>query len=149
MATCLPACLHHSLAPCPAVLSCSLKLYNNLVEKCFKECVLDFRSKNLAKDEEKVRGPGWLLMLLNNKAALRHLTQRTCARTVGMACVRCTSQALELQHTGFGAVQAKHGWQLQPCLRVPVTRWRARLAACWQHLPQHGIASATPASKQP
>lgn len=31
----------------------SLKLYNNLVERCFKDCVLDFRSKNLAKDEEK------------------------------------------------------------------------------------------------
>jgi hypothetical protein len=34
----------------------SLKLYNNLVERCFKDCVLDFRSKNLAKDEEKVMG---------------------------------------------------------------------------------------------
>jgi len=33
----------------------SLKLYNNLVERCFKDCVQDFRSKNLAKDEEKVR----------------------------------------------------------------------------------------------
>jgi hypothetical protein len=33
----------------------SLKLYNALVERCFKDCVLDFRSKNLGKDEEKVR----------------------------------------------------------------------------------------------
>lgn len=36
------------------VAAVSLRLYNNLVEKCFKDCVLDFRSKNLAKDEEKV-----------------------------------------------------------------------------------------------
>lgn len=33
---------------------CSLKLYNSLVERCFRDCVDDFRSKNLAKDEEKV-----------------------------------------------------------------------------------------------
>lgn len=33
----------------------SLRLYNALVERCFKDCVDDFRSKNLAKDEEKVR----------------------------------------------------------------------------------------------
>lgn len=32
----------------------SLRLYNALVERCFKDCVDDFRSKNLAKDEEKV-----------------------------------------------------------------------------------------------
>ncbi|KAF8065645.1 TIM9 [Scenedesmus sp. PABB004] len=31
----------------------SLRLYNALVERCFKDCVADFRSKNLAKDEEK------------------------------------------------------------------------------------------------
>jgi hypothetical protein len=29
-------------------------MYNALVERCFKDCVVDFRSKNLAKDEEKV-----------------------------------------------------------------------------------------------
>lgn len=39
---------------CTAALYCSLKLYNNLVEKCFKDCVLDFRSKNLGKDEQQV-----------------------------------------------------------------------------------------------
>lgn len=39
----------------------SLKLYNNLVERCFKDCVQDFRSKNLAKDEEKVRESGCCL----------------------------------------------------------------------------------------
>ena len=33
----------------------SLKLYNKLVERCFNDCVQDFRSKNLDKDEEKVR----------------------------------------------------------------------------------------------
>lgn len=37
-----------------AAVCCSLKLYNNLVEKCFKDCVLDFRSKNLGKDEQQV-----------------------------------------------------------------------------------------------
>eukprot|EP00878_Enallax_costatus_P005680 GHUV01005957.1.p1 GENE.GHUV01005957.1~~GHUV01005957.1.p1 ORF type:complete len:104 (+),score=22.50 GHUV01005957.1:305-616(+) len=31
----------------------SLKLYNSLVERCFKDCVDEFRSKNLSKDEEK------------------------------------------------------------------------------------------------
>jgi len=31
----------------------SLKLYNKLVERCFNDCVQDFRSKNLDKDEEK------------------------------------------------------------------------------------------------
>jgi hypothetical protein len=34
----------------------SLKLYNKLVERCFNDCVQDFRSKNLDKEEEKVRG---------------------------------------------------------------------------------------------
>jgi hypothetical protein len=41
------------------VVYCSLKLYNNLVEKCFKDCVLDFRSKNLAKDEQQVGSVCW------------------------------------------------------------------------------------------
>jgi hypothetical protein len=36
-------------------LVCSLKQYNRLVERCFKECVSDFKSKNLDKEEEKVR----------------------------------------------------------------------------------------------
>eukprot|EP00877_Chromochloris_zofingiensis_P005016 jgi/Chrzof1/14515/Cz09g05200.t1 len=31
----------------------SLRLYNSLVERCFKDCVDNFRSKNLEKDEEK------------------------------------------------------------------------------------------------
>jgi hypothetical protein len=42
-------------APLRAPPCCSLRLYNSLVERCFKDCVSDFRSKNLAKDEEKVR----------------------------------------------------------------------------------------------
>lgn len=49
----LARCMACPYCCCPSC--CSLKLYNNLVEKCFKECVLDFRSKNLGKDEEKVR----------------------------------------------------------------------------------------------
>lgn len=32
----------------------SLKMYNNLVERCFKECVEDMRSKALTPGEEKV-----------------------------------------------------------------------------------------------
>jgi import inner membrane translocase subunit TIM9 len=33
----------------------SLKMYNNLVERCFKECAEDMRSKALTSSEEKVR----------------------------------------------------------------------------------------------
>ena len=32
----------------------SLKMYNNLVERCFKECAEDMRSKALSSGEEKV-----------------------------------------------------------------------------------------------
>lgn len=44
---------------------CSLRMYNNLVERCFKDCVDTFRRKDLDATEEKVcrRGPagvaGW------------------------------------------------------------------------------------------
>mmetsp|Transcript_7242 Transcript_7242/g.26470 ORF Transcript_7242/g.26470 Transcript_7242/m.26470 type:complete len:97 (-) Transcript_7242:63-353(-) len=31
----------------------SLKMYNNLVEKCFNTCVQSFRRKSLEKDEER------------------------------------------------------------------------------------------------
>lgn len=57
--------LHPPLHPLPSIylfiylsiyLSISsLRLYNGLVERCFRDCVDDFRSKNLSKDEEKVR----------------------------------------------------------------------------------------------
>lgn len=33
----------------------SLKMYNNLVERCFSTCVQSFRRKSLEKDEERVR----------------------------------------------------------------------------------------------
>ena len=33
----------------------SLRMYNNLVEKCFDTCVKSFRRKTLEKDEERVR----------------------------------------------------------------------------------------------
>ena len=35
------------------VLYYSLRMYNNLVEKCFSECVNSFRRKSLEKDEER------------------------------------------------------------------------------------------------
>lgn len=34
---------------------CSMRLYNNLVQRCFNDCVDDFRSKHLSDGEEKVR----------------------------------------------------------------------------------------------
>jgi len=33
-----------------------MRLYNNLVQRCFNDCVDDFRSKHLTDGEEKVRG---------------------------------------------------------------------------------------------
>ena len=33
-----------------------MRLYNNLVQRCFNDCVDDFRSKHLSDPEEKVRG---------------------------------------------------------------------------------------------
>lgn len=33
----------------------SLKMYNNLVERCFRECADDMRSKSLSSKEEQVR----------------------------------------------------------------------------------------------
>ena len=33
----------------------SLRMYNSLVEKCFKDCVESFRRKDLESSEEKVR----------------------------------------------------------------------------------------------
>ena len=35
-------------------LICSLRMYNSLVEKCFKECVDGFRRKDLDATEERV-----------------------------------------------------------------------------------------------
>lgn len=34
----------------------SLRMYNSLVERCFKDCVESFRRKDLDATEEKVRG---------------------------------------------------------------------------------------------
>lgn len=36
------------------VMPCSLRMYNQLVEKCFNDCVESFRRKNLDSAEEKV-----------------------------------------------------------------------------------------------
>ena len=36
------------------MLCCSLRMYNSLVEKCFKDCVDSFRRKDLESSEEKV-----------------------------------------------------------------------------------------------
>lgn len=33
---------------------CSLRMYNNLVERCFKDCIDGFRRKDLDSAEEKV-----------------------------------------------------------------------------------------------
>ena len=44
----LPPCVRH---PRPR----SMRLYNNLVQRCFNDCVDDFRSKHLTDGEEKVR----------------------------------------------------------------------------------------------
>jgi Tim10/DDP family zinc finger len=37
------------------MLCCSLRMYNSLVEKCFRDCVDSFRRKDLESSEEKVR----------------------------------------------------------------------------------------------
>lgn len=37
----------------------SLRMYNSLVERCFKDCVESFRRKDLDATEEKVRRGGW------------------------------------------------------------------------------------------
>ena len=43
-------------APCrPPVPPRSLRMYNSLVERCFKDCVDSFRRKDLDATEEKVR----------------------------------------------------------------------------------------------
>lgn len=55
-------------APCPCcpALRCrrSLRMYNSLVERCFRDCVDSFRRKDLDAAEEKVRPPlaavGWV-----------------------------------------------------------------------------------------
>ena len=38
-----------------APAACSLRMYNGLVERCFKDCVDSFRRKDLESSEEKVR----------------------------------------------------------------------------------------------
>ena len=40
------------LPRCSRILSCSLRMYNSLVERCFKDCVEGFRRKTLDKSEE-------------------------------------------------------------------------------------------------
>jgi hypothetical protein len=37
-----------------------MRLYNNLVQRCFNDCVDDFRSKHLSDAEEKVLGVIWV-----------------------------------------------------------------------------------------
>jgi hypothetical protein len=49
--------------PCPASClarrrPCSLRMYNSLVERCFRDCVESFRRKDLDSTEEKVRCRG-------------------------------------------------------------------------------------------
>ena len=47
--------LSHTVhTPSPIQVRDSLKMYNNLVERCFKECAEDMRSKALSSGEEKV-----------------------------------------------------------------------------------------------
>ena len=48
-------CPHPAAALPPAR---SLRMYNSLVEKCFRDCVDSFRRKDLDAAEEKVRGAG-------------------------------------------------------------------------------------------
>lgn len=40
------------------MMCCSLRMYNSLVEKCFKDCVDSFRRKDLESSEEKVSPDG-------------------------------------------------------------------------------------------
>lgn len=48
-------CQSHRMRLCPrSACAHSLKMYNNLVERCFKECTEDMRSKSLSSSEEKV-----------------------------------------------------------------------------------------------
>ena len=49
-------CCSRSFASAPDHALCvySLKLYNNLVERCFTECVSEFRRRELDVGEEKV-----------------------------------------------------------------------------------------------
>lgn len=56
--------LHKALlyvVPC----ACSLRMYNSVVERCFKDCVESFRRKDLEASEEKVcqPWPGFTLTL--------------------------------------------------------------------------------------
>lgn len=78
-------CQHHqrdrsSSHPC---LQCSLRMYNNLVERCFKECAQDMRSKALNGQEEQVRG-GWDWAVQHEwSAAICRQHQALCAMCVG------------------------------------------------------------------
>ena len=36
---------------------CSLRMYNNVVERCFRDCVDSFRRKDLESSEERVSTP--------------------------------------------------------------------------------------------
>lgn len=51
----------HAAPPVPLLPLCtcrSLRMYNSLVERCFRDCVTEFRSKDLNAAEEKVGGTG-------------------------------------------------------------------------------------------
>lgn len=60
-----PTCPPHRLPRCwclvqaapllgPCCAACSLRMYNSLVERCFKDCIETFRRKDLDSTEEKV-----------------------------------------------------------------------------------------------
>lgn len=51
------------LKPCTGPFHGSLRMYNSLVEKCFKDCVESFRRKDLDSTEEKVSSAGNTLPL--------------------------------------------------------------------------------------
>lgn len=53
----------------------SLRMYNSLVERCFRDCVSEFRSKDLNAGEEKVRPECRLVC----KPHLRRFASLTCA----------------------------------------------------------------------
>ena len=58
----------------------SLRMYNSLVERCFRECVESFRRKDLDATEEKVREVCVCVRV--------HVRVRGCLEVWGRACVR-------------------------------------------------------------
>lgn len=57
------------LGPLCALRVRSLKMYNNLVERCFKECVEDMRSKTMSTKEEQARAAMWMMRSVGAAAA--------------------------------------------------------------------------------